>query len=53
MHDEVTVAIPGAKNKQQASLNINSIDLDEISQLMPSIKNIYDKYFREDIHRRW
>ena len=53
MHDEVTVAIPGAKNKQQASLNVNSIDLDEISELMPSIKNIYDKYFREDIHHRW
>ena len=53
MHDEVTVAIPGAKNKQQASLNVNSIDLDEISGLMPSIKNVYDKYFREDIHHRW
>ena len=53
MHDEVTVAIPGAKNKQQASLNVNSIDLNEISSLMPSIKNIYDKYFREDIHHRW
>ena len=53
MHDEVTVAIPGAKNKQQASLNVNSIDLDEISALIPSIKNIYDKYFREDIHHRW
>ena len=53
MHNEVTVAIPGAKNKQQASLNVNSIDLDEISELMPSIKNIYDKYFREDIHHRW
>ena len=53
MHDEVTVAIPGAKNKQQASLNINSIQLDEISTFMPSIKNIYDKYFRDDIHHRW
>ena len=53
MHDEVAVAIPGAKNKQQASLNVNSIDLDEISELMPSIKNIYNKYFREDIHHRW
>jgi len=27
MHDEVTVAIPGAKNKQQASLNINSVSV--------------------------
>ena len=53
MHDEITVAIPGAKNKHQASMNVNSIDLDEISELIPSIKNIYNKYFREDIHHRW
>jgi aryl-alcohol dehydrogenase-like predicted oxidoreductase len=53
MHDEVTVAIPGAKNKQQASLNINSVYLEEISSLMPLIKNIYDKYFWDDIHHLW
>src|SRR6056300_807999 len=53
MHDEVTVAIPGAKNKQQASFNINSLKLDEISSLMPLIKNIYDKYFWDDIHHLW
>jgi aryl-alcohol dehydrogenase-like predicted oxidoreductase len=53
MHNEVTVAIPGAKNKQQASLNINSVYLEEISSLMPLIKNIYDKYFWDDIHHLW
>ena len=53
MHDEVTVAIPGAKNKQQASFNISSLKLGEISSLMPSIKDIYNKYFRQDIHHRW
>ena len=53
MHDEVTVAIPGAKNKQQASLNINSVYLEEIFSLMPLIKNIYDKYFWDDIHHLW
>ena len=53
MHDEVTVAIPGAKNKQQASLNVNSVYLEEISSLMPLIKNIYDKYFWDDIHHLW
>jgi aryl-alcohol dehydrogenase-like predicted oxidoreductase len=53
MHDEVTVAIPGAKNKQQAYLNINSVYLEEISSLMPLIKNIYDKYFWDDIHHLW
>ena len=40
MHSEVTVAIPGAKNKQQASLNVNSIQLEDISSLMPQIKNL-------------
>ena len=53
MHDEVTVAIPGAKNKQQASLNVNSIELEDISSLMPQIKNIYDEFLKEDIHHRW
>ena len=53
MHSEVTVAIPGAKNKQQASLNVNSIELEDISSLMPQIKNIYDEFLKEDIHHRW
>ena len=53
MHNEVTVAIPGAKNKQQASLNVNSIELEDISSLMPQIKNIYDEFLKEDIHHRW
>ena len=53
MHNEVTVAIPGAKNKQQASLNVNSIELEDISSLMPLIKNIYDEFLKEDIHHRW
>ena len=53
MHNEVTVAIPGAKNKQQASLNVNSIELEDISSLMSHIKNIYDEFLKEDIHHRW
>ena len=53
MHPEVTVAIPGAKNKQQASMNVKSVNLDEISALLPSIKDIYNKYLKEDIHQRW
>ena len=53
MHSEVTVAIPGAKNKQQASLNVKSIQLEDISSLMPQIKKIYDKFLKEDIHHRW
>ena len=53
MHPEVTVAIPGAKNKEQASKNVKAVNLDEISALLPSIKDIYDKYLKEDIHHRW
>ena len=53
MHPEVTVAIPGAKNKEQASMNLKAVNLDEISELLPPIKNIYDKYLKEDIHKRW
>ena len=53
MHPEVTVAIPGAKNKEQASMNVKAVNLDEISALLPSIKDIYDKYLKEDIHHRW
>ena len=53
MHPEVTVAIPGAKNKEQASMNLKAVNLDEISELLPPIKDIYDKYLKEDIHKRW
>ena len=53
MHPEVTVAIPGAKNKEQASMNVIAYNLDEIYALLPSIKDIYDKYLKEDIHHRW
>ena len=53
MHPEVTVAIPGAKNKQQVSMNIKSVNLHEISTLLPSIKDNYNKYLKEDIHQRW
>ena len=53
MHQEVTVVIPGAKNKIQSSMNANAVGLDDITSLMPLIRNIYDKYFKDDIHHRW
>jgi aryl-alcohol dehydrogenase-like predicted oxidoreductase len=53
MHQEITVAIPGAKNNNQLSKNVNAVDLDDISSLMPSIKDVYSQYLKEDIHHRW
>ncbi len=53
MHDEVSVVIPGAKNKKQALMNLNASDLDEISSLLPSINSIYDELIKPGVHSRW
>ena len=52
-HPEVTVVIPGAKNKIQAELNVKASELNEINSIKDSIKEIYNKYFKEDIHSNW
>jgi len=53
MHEAVSVVIPGAKNKDHVNLNTSSSDTNEISSLMSEIKNIYTKYFFDDVHHRW
>ena len=53
MHPEVSVVIPGAKNKLQAENNVKASDLNEIGQLMSQINLIYDEMIKEDIHHRW
>ena len=52
-HPEVTVVIPGAKNKIQAELNVKASELSDISSIKESIKEIYAKYFKKDIHSNW
>ena len=52
-HPEVTVVIPGAKNKIQAELNVKASELCDISSIKESIKEIYSKYFKKDIHSNW
>ena len=41
-HKEVTVVIPGAVNKKQVEMNTNVSNLDEITELLPEIKTIYE-----------
>ena len=52
-YPEITVVIPGAKNKIQAELNVKASELNEINSIKDSIKEIYNKYFKEDIHSNW
>ena len=52
-HPEVTVVIPGAKNKIQAELNVKASELNEINSIKDNIKEIYNKYFKKDIHSNW
>ncbi|TIX90242.1 aldo/keto reductase [Rhizobium sp. P44RR-XXIV] len=54
MFDAVTVAIPGARNPQQASSNAEAASLPAISAgAMQEIKSIYDTYIKQYVHQRW
>ena len=53
MHDEISVVIPGAINADQVSENINATEVQDICDLMPEIKSIYDQWIRADVHNKW
>lgn len=54
MHPAVSLAIPGAKNAQQAADNAASADLPPVSeQSMAQIRHIYDEHIRQQVHQRW
>jgi aryl-alcohol dehydrogenase-like predicted oxidoreductase len=53
MHKEVTVVIPGAKNKQQVRNNLMASDKDDISEIISKINLVYDQLIRSDVQDRW
>jgi aryl-alcohol dehydrogenase-like predicted oxidoreductase len=54
MFDAVTVAIPGAKNMQQAAGNAGALNLPPLNDAqMAAIKQIYDSRIKADVHQRW
>jgi aryl-alcohol dehydrogenase-like predicted oxidoreductase len=54
MFDGVTVAIPGAKNIQQAAGNAGALNLPPLNDAqMAAIKQIYDSRIKADVHQRW
>ena len=52
-HKEISVVIPGAKDKLQVEMNSKISDLDDISSLLPKIETIYDEFIKPDVHHRW
>ena len=54
MFPEVTTAIPGAKNPQQAENNVKAASLPPLStETMRRVQEIYDTSIRPQVHRRW
>ena len=54
MFDAVTVAIPGARNPEQAQSNAAAADLPPLSDaVMAELRAIYDEDIRPHVHARW
>ncbi|UWU12651.1 aldo/keto reductase [Rhizobium sullae] len=54
MNDAVTVAIPGARNAEQARANAAAADLAPLSHdAMEAIREIYERLIAPHVHQRW
>ena len=53
MHKEISVVIPGAKNKSQVEKNVLASDKEDITQIFNKINTIYADFLKKDIHNRW
>ena len=52
-HEAVSVVIPGAANKLQAEMNASASELEDISDIIPKINAIYERFIKPDYHNRW
>ncbi len=51
---EVTAAIPGARNPQQAEDNVRAAELPALSdEVMAAVRVVYDREIRAAVHPRW
>jgi|TARA_B110000438_G_scaffold196265_1_gene187839 aryl-alcohol dehydrogenase-like predicted oxidoreductase len=53
MHKEVTVVIPGAKNKMQVEKNLMASDKNDISRIIKNINQVYAELIKPDVESRW
>lgn len=54
MFPEISRIVPGAKNCSQAEQNIAASGLPPFTETqMVKVKEIYEKYIKQDVHQRW
>jgi aryl-alcohol dehydrogenase-like predicted oxidoreductase len=54
LFDAVSCAIPGAKRPDQAEDNVRAADLPPLTEAqMAKVREVYDKYIRDQVHHRW
>ena len=54
MNDDVSVVIPGAKNRQQAEANARVSGVDALSaETMAALKQLYQEKIAPHVHQRW
>ena len=54
MNDDVSVVIPGAKNRQQAEANARASGVDALSaETMTALKQLYQDKIAPHVHQRW
>jgi aryl-alcohol dehydrogenase-like predicted oxidoreductase len=53
MHKEVTVVIPGAKNKMQVEKNLMASEKEDISEIISKINLVYNELIMPDVQGRW
>jgi aryl-alcohol dehydrogenase-like predicted oxidoreductase len=54
MFDAVTVAIPGAKNAEQAAGNAKAASLPALSDAqMAAVRDTYERLIKPHVHQRW
>jgi aryl-alcohol dehydrogenase-like predicted oxidoreductase len=54
MHDEVSCVIPGASNPSQVQANLKAVETPPLtSEEIIKVKDIYDRYIKEQVHHLW
>lgn len=54
MFDEVSTVIPGASKTEQVKANVKAASIAPLTnEEMAAVRDIYDKYFKADIHAQW
>ncbi|MCA9909232.1 MAG: aldo/keto reductase, partial [Anaerolineae bacterium] len=54
MFPAISCTIPGAKRPSQVEDNCNAVDMPPLTDVqMDTIRLIYDRYIRPQVHQRW